>query len=159
MTEKRGTYHVFLSCEEDVFVDSDKIELFLNNLVSSEGKTIRCIKRHKNIKLSRKDLNDLKDSSIYVVDTHKDLDNISYWELGYAMGKGLEIIGFYDGKNEIKIHKDVKELIGTDETTDDINRFVDNINRALAKLEPKEYPLREDWNGQYPSSKKVGGIT
>lgn len=158
MTEKKRTYHVFLSSEEDIHINNEKIELFLNNLVP-QGCTIRCIKKHKNIKLSHKDLHDLKDSSIYVVDAHRGLDNISYWELGYAMGKGLEVIGYYDGKSEIKISRDVKELIGIDETIDDIKRFVDTINRTLADLKPKEYPFSEDWDKQYVPSKKEGGAT
>jgi hypothetical protein len=38
--------------------------------------------------------------------------------------------------------------------SDDIDRFVKKINRALEKLKPKEYPLEEDWNKQQKISEK-----
>ena len=155
MTEKKGTFHVFLSCDDDILIKNEKIELFLNKLVPPDI-AIKCIKKHTKIKLSKKDLDDLKESSIYVVDTHKGLDNITSWELGYAMGKGLEVIGYYDGTTGIKIPSDVGEIIGLDET-DDLNRFVENINRALADLTPKEYVFNEDWDMQYKMSKKQSG--
>lgn len=159
MNEKKGTFHVFLSCDEDVIVDTETIELFLNKLMP-QGYEIKCIKKHKNIKQSKKELSDLKDSSIYVVDTHKGLDNISFWELGYAMGSGLEVIGYYDGRSEIKVPKEVKELIGTDEATDDVGSFVENIRRIFAteKKKPMEYVM-EQWNTQHGPSKKEGGVT
>ena len=68
MTEKKGTFHVFLSCEDDILINNEKIELFLNKLVPSD-RAIKCIKKHTKIKLSKKDLDELKESSIYVVDT------------------------------------------------------------------------------------------
>jgi nucleoside 2-deoxyribosyltransferase len=156
MTEKKGTFHMFLSCEDDVIVDTQTIELFLNKLMP-QGCTNKCIKKHKNIKQAKKDLSDLKESSIYVVDTHKGLDNVSFWELGYAMGSGLEVIGYYDGRSEIKVPKEVKELIGTDEATDDLESFVENIRRIFAaeKKKPLEYVM-EQWNGQLGPSKRQG---
>ncbi len=147
-----GKFHVFLSCEDEVLVNNESIELFLNK-IAPQGCTIKCIK-HKNIKISKEDLDDLKESSIYVVDTHKQFDNITYWELGYAMGKGIEIIGYYDGKNIKKIPSDVEELITIPH---DITRFLEKLNRALSELKPKEYPLIEDWDKQYKPSKKEAG--
>lgn len=149
-----GKYHIFLSCEGDVLIKDEGIEHFLNK-IAPKGCTIECIK-HKNIKISKEDMDDLKESSIYVIDTHKGFDNLTYWELGYAMGKGLEIIGYYDGKSDIRIPSDVKELISI---PTNIDRFVTKINRALGELKPKEYPLKEDWEKQYVPSKKEGGTT
>jgi nucleoside 2-deoxyribosyltransferase len=90
------TYHVFLSCDDDINIEDKCIEEFLSEKLPKEI-VIESIKKHDNIKLAQEDLNDLEKSCIYVVDTHKDFDNITYWELGYAMGKGIEVIGYYDG--------------------------------------------------------------
>lgn len=96
-------------------------------------------------------MDDLEKSCIYVVDTHKDFDNITYWELGYAMGKGIGIIGYYDGKNKKGIPREVQEVISIPH---DIKRFLEKINRALSDLKPKEYPLTEDWDKLGELSKK-----
>jgi len=150
-------YHVFLSCEDDIHIGSEYIEDFLKKKII-EGPTIdiKCIQKHENLELSKQDLDDLKESSVYVVNTHKDLDYINSWELGYAMGKGLKIIGYYDGKNDIKIPPDVEGLIRP--IPSDVNRFITMINRALENLEPKKYPLEEDWEKQYESSKREAGV-
>jgi nucleoside 2-deoxyribosyltransferase len=93
-----------------------------------------------------------------VVNTHKDLDYITSWELGYAMGKGLKIIGYFDGNNAMEIPKDVERLIRP--IPSDVARFVNIISRALEKLEPKEYPLEEEgWNKQHQSAKKEAEAT
>ena len=144
-------YHVFLSCRDEINIGDECIETFLNKMLP-RGIDITSIKKHDDIKLAKEDLDDLEESCIYVVDTHKDFDNITYWELGYAMGKGIEIIGYYDGKSIKKIPSDVEGLISI---TDDIHRFVKKINRALSELKPKEYPLIEDdWDKQQKLSKK-----
>jgi hypothetical protein len=100
---------------------------------------------------AKEDLDDLEESCIYVVDTHNDFDNITYWALGYVMGKGIAIIGYYDGKTIKKIPSDVEGLISI---SDDIDRFVKKINRALSELKPKEYPMDDDWDKQQKLLKK-----
>lgn len=145
-----GKYHVFLSCENDINIGDDCIEEFLGKKLSKDI-AIESIKKHDNIILAKEDMDDLEKSCIYVVDTHSDFDNITYWELGYVMGKGIAIIGYYDGKNVKKIPSDVEGLISISE---DIDRFVKKINRALEKLKPKEYPLEEDWDKQQKLLKK-----
>ena len=145
-----GKYHVFLSCKDEINIGDECIEEFLNKKLPKDI-DIESIKKHDDIKLAKEDLDDLKESCIYVVDTHKDFDNITYWELGYAMGKGIEIIGYYDGKTIKKIPSDVEEVISIPR---DITRFLDKINRALSELKPKEYPLIEDWDKQQKISKK-----
>jgi len=145
-----GTYHVFLSCEGGINIGDQCIEEFLSEKLHKDI-AIESIKKQYNIILAKEDLDDLEESCIYVVDTHKDFDNITYWELGYAMGKGIEIIGYYDGENRKKIPPKVQEVISIPQ---DIDRFLDKINRALAKLKPKEYPLKEDWNKQIEISKR-----
>ena len=145
-----GKYHVFLSCKDEINIGDECIGEFLNKKLPKEI-DIESIKKHDDIKLAKEDLDDLEESCIYVVDTHKGFDNITYWALGYVMGKGIAIIGYYDGKTIKKIPSDVEGLISI---SNDSDRFVKKINRALEKLKPKEYPLEEDWNKQQKISKK-----
>jgi nucleoside 2-deoxyribosyltransferase len=145
-----GKYHVFLSCKDDINIGNECIEVFLNKKLP-RGIDIESIKKHDNIKLAKEDLDDLEESCIYVVDTHNDFDNITYWALGYVMGKGIAIIGYYDGKTIKKIPSDVEGLISI---SDDIDRFVKKINRALSELKPKEYPMDDDWDKQQKLLKK-----
>ena len=146
-----STYHVFLSCEDGIDIGGDCIEEFLSKNLPKDI-AIESIKKHDDIMLAKEDLDDLEESCIYVVDTHSDFDNITYWELGYAMGKGIEIIGYYDGKTTKNIPADVEGLINIPQ---DIIRFLKKINRALSKRKPEEYPLDEDdWNKLQKVSKK-----
>ncbi|MCZ7384774.1 MAG: hypothetical protein O8C63_08505 [Candidatus Methanoperedens sp.] len=139
-------YHVFLSCEDDILIENKAFQDFLNNLLIQGAEIdIKCIKKHKDLEISRQDLEDLKDSSIYVVNTHKELDYISSWELGYAMGKGIKIIGYFDGKNAVKIQPDIGSIIRP--IPPNVSRFVDILNRHLEKLKAKE-PVLEDWENQ-----------
>ena len=137
-----GKYHVFQSCKDDINIEDECIEEFLKKKLP-RGIDISSIKKHDDIKLAKEDMDELKESCIYVVDTHKDFDNITYWELGYVMGMGIAIIGYYDGKNIKKIPSDVEELISIPR---DLSRFLEKINRALSKVKPKEYPLEENWD-------------
>jgi nucleoside 2-deoxyribosyltransferase len=114
---------------------------------------IESIKKHDNIKSAKEDLDELEKSCIYVVNTHKNFDNITYWALGYVMGKKIAIIGYDDGKNIKKIPSDVEGLISISKG---IDRFMTKINRALSELKPKEYPMDvEDveWDKQQGLSK------
>ena len=150
-----GKYHVFLSCKDEIKIGDECIEEFLNKKLPKEI-DIESIKKHDDIKLAKEDLDDLEESCIYVVDTHKGFDNITYWALGYVMGKGIAIIGYYDGKTIKEIPSEVEGFISI---SDDIDRFVKKINRALEKLKPKEYPLEEDWDKLQKISKKEPGAT
>lgn len=152
-----GKYHVFLSCKEDILIDDKPIQDFLNILlIEGRDVDIECIKKHKNLELFKEDLEDFKDSSIYIVNTHKDLDYITSWELGYAMGKGIKIIGFFDGKNAIKIPSDVKGLIHP--VPLDVSRFVEIVTRSLEKFEVKK-SLFADWETQKQTVKKEARTT
>ncbi len=146
-------YYIFLSCEDDVLIDNKKIELFLNEKLKADY-TIECIRKHKNIKKSKEEIDKRKGSSIYVVYLHKDLDKITSWELGYAMGSGLKVIGFWDGKNKTEVSQDVKELISI---PDDIESFREDIVLALSDVIAKELPKKDDWDSQYPMSQMAVG--
>lgn len=146
-------YHVFLSCKDDIHIGNEYIEDFLNKiLIKGRGIDIKCIKKHEDLILSKKDFEDFEESSVYIVNTHEDLDYITSWELGYAMGKELTIIGYYDGKNSMKIPDDVEMLINP--IPSDVDRFIEMINRALGKLKTTENPFKEDWNIQHEPSKR-----
>ena len=153
-----GIYHIFLSCEDDILIKSEALEKFLKTLLD-DGRTIdiKCIKKHKNLELSREEFDDLIGSSIYVVNTHEDLDYITSWELGYAMGKGLTIIGFFDGNSAMKIPQDVEGLIRP--IPPNVDLFVNKINRALVDLKPKEFILKDDYNKLRQSAKKEAEAT
>ena len=73
------------------------------------------------------------------------------------MGKGLKIIGYFDGKNDKKIPSDIEGLIRPIPTN--VRRFVQKTNRLLKELEPAEYPLEKDWEDQRkPAEKEMGVI-
>ena len=153
-----GKYHIFLSCEDDILIDAESLDEFLKKqLVDGCSDDIECIKKHDSLELSKDAIDDLKDSSIYVVNTHEDLDHITSWELGYAMGKGLKIIGYFDGKNEKKISSDVEGLIRP--IPDGVELFVQKTNRLLNELKPAEYPLENDWEKQRKPAEKEMGAT
>lgn len=131
------------------------IEKLLNKYVSGNI-AINCIKKHKNMELTRARLDKLKESSIYVVDTHTNFDNKTYWQLGYVMGKGIAIIGHYDGRSTKKIPSDVEKLI-SNQIPSDIELFLETITLEISNLKPKEVIFKEalykvifkkDWDKQ-----------
>jgi len=128
------------------------IEKLLNKYVSGNI-AINCIKKHKDMKLTRVRLDKLKESSIYVVDTHTNFDNKTYWQLGYVMGKGIAIIGHYDGRSTKKIPSDVEELI-SNQIPSDIELFLETITLEISNLKPKEDIFKEDWDKLQKQSKK-----
>lgn len=70
-----GTYHVFISCEDDVCIGSECLDNYLNKLlIKGRASDVKCIKKHENIVLSKDDFDELKESSIYVLNTHKEID-------------------------------------------------------------------------------------
>ncbi len=148
-------YYIFLSCDDEVLINDKNIELFLNENMKSDC-TVECIRKHKNIRKSKEEIDKRKGSCIYIVHMHKGLDNITSWELGYAMGSGLKVIGFWDGKSEIKIPSEVKELI---DTPDDIESFRRDIYFALSKVTAIELPTKDDWLSQHQIAQKGAGDT
>jgi hypothetical protein len=139
------TYYIFLSCSE-ILVENTHIHKYLKDRILKKDISIRCISKHDNLVSSRSYIEKRVGSSIYVVNTNEEPDYVNYWELGYAMGKGLAIIGYSEGENEIKISEDMKNLIIP--IPKDINQFLEEINLALDDLTPKEEVIKEDWNRQ-----------
>lgn len=147
-----GKYYIFLSCEK-ISVENTHIQDYLNGKIpKSKDVFIKCIPKHDDLEYSRDEIDECVGSSIYVVNTNEKPDYVNSWELGYAMGKGLKIIGYPDGEKEIKIPEDMKNLIKP--IPKDINQFMEKINRALDNLTPKEEIIKEDWNRQPIPAKK-----
>ena len=117
-------YHLFLSCE-DIQINDQRIEDLINKIIEQDpqvgnnGKKIveRMCRHSEDIKQLKGYLHGREQSTVYVIDAHKELDNINYWEIGYAMGKGIEIIGYSDGESEKKIPEDLENLINIPEDT------------------------------------------
>jgi hypothetical protein len=146
-----GTYYIFLSCNK-LSVEDINIEDYLNDRKKQDNIFIRCISKHDDLESSKNDIDELADSSIYLVNTNEEPDYVTSWELGYAMGKGLKIIGYAEGENEMKIPEDMENLIRP--IHKDINKFIQKINRAFYNLTPKNEIIEEEWNRQTLSAKK-----
>ena len=144
-TVQRNEYKIFLSCEDDIKVGDDRIEKKLKDLLlRTENREIyiKCVKKRENIKLAMQDLEDVNENCVYVIDTHRDLDNTAYWQLGYAMGKKIKIIGYYDGKTEKKIREDVNTLTNQSHS-DNSKHFLELISHHITKTIGVVF---EDWD-------------
>lgn len=156
-------YHLFLSCE-NISVKNEKIEKFLNKIIeqdpqaSSGNIKIKCMCRHDdNINVLKNNLDHLEKSTIYIVNTHEELDSINYWEIGYAMGKGIDIVGYTDGESKKNIPGNIENLIYIPEN---IEMFIDKIEDIIDNLKPKQEIFARDWIEQSkPAEKEIeGGI-
>ncbi len=150
---QRNEYKIFLSCEEDIKIGEDRIEELLKDwLLKIENREIyiKCVKKRENIKSAMQDLEDVNENCVYVVDTHRNLDNIAYWQLGYVMGRKIKIIGYYDGENKKKIPEDVNTLTNQSHS-DNSKHFLELISHHITKTIGVVF---EDWDKQQKVSKK-----
>jgi nucleoside 2-deoxyribosyltransferase len=150
---QRNEYKIFLSCEDDIKVEDDRIEKKLKDfLLKTENREIyiKCVKKRENIKLAMQDLEDVNENCVYVINTHRDLDNTAYWQLGYAMGRKIKIIGYYDGENKKKIRGDVNTLTNHSHSDNSIH-FLELISHHITKTIGVVF---EDWDKLYDGSKK-----
>jgi nucleoside 2-deoxyribosyltransferase len=134
-TVQRNEYKIFLSCEDDIKIRDEHIEKLLKDHIRREKNVdidIKCIKRHENVKSAMQGLRNVKENCVYVINTHRDLDNTAYWQLGYAMGREIEIIGYYDGENEKKIPEDVNTLTNQSHSDNSIH-FLELISDHISK--------------------------
>ena len=144
---QRNEYKIFLSCVDDIKVEDKCIEKKLKEFILKAEKRvidIKCVKKHENIKLAMQDLEDVNENCVYVIDTHRNLDNIAYWQLGYVMGRKIKIIGYYDGENKKKIPEDVNTLTNQSHS-DNSTHFLELISHHITKTIGV---LFEDWNKQ-----------
>ena len=152
-TVQRNEYKIFLSCEDDIKVGDDRIEKKLKDLLlRTENREIyiKCVKKRENIKLAMQDLEDVNENCVYVIDTHRNLDNIAYWQLGYVMGRKIKFIGYYDGENKKTIPEDVNTLTSQSHSDNSIH-FLELISHHITKTIGV---LFEDWDKQQKMSEK-----
>ena len=149
---QRNEYKIFLSCEDDIKIGDKHIKELLKEHIRGKKNAdidIKCIKRHENVKLAMQDLKYVKGNCVYVINTHRDLDNTAYWQLGYAMGREIEIIGYYDGKNEKNIREDVNTL--TNQThSDNSKHFLKLISYHISHTTGVPF---DDWKNLYRDTK------
>ena len=107
------------------------------------------VKKRENIKSAMQDLEDVNENCVYVVDTHRNLDNIAYWQLGYVMGRGIMMIGYYDGENGKNILEDVDQLTMASQS-DDSMHFLELISCHITDIIGV---LFSDWDKLYDVSK------
>jgi len=151
-------YHLFLSCE-DILINDQKIEELINKIIEQDpqagksGKKIveRMCRHSTDIKQLKGYLHGRDKSTVYVINTHKELDSINYWEIGYAMGKEIEIIGYSDGESEKKIPENIENLLNVPENN---KMFVEKIGDIIANLKPKQDIFAEDWTDQLKPAEK-----
>ena len=149
---QRKEYKIFLSCEDDIKIGDKQIKKLLEDHIRGKMKEdidIKCIKRHENVKSAMQGLKNVKENCVYVIDTHRDLDNIAYWQLGYVMGRNIEIIGYYDGKNEKKIREDVNTLTNPYHS-DNSKHFLELLSDHISFRIGVHFG---DWNNLYGESK------
>ena len=149
---QRNEYKIFLSCEDDIKIGDKHIKKLLEDHIRGKKNVdidIKCIKRQENVKLAMQDLKNVKENCVYVINTHRDLDNTAYWQLGYAMGRKIEIIGYYDGKNEKNIREDVNTLTNQSHSANS-KHFLKLISDHISNTTGVHFG---DWNNLYGESK------
>lgn len=138
-------YNLILSSDEGILIENDSIENFLTKkLVNGSNLSFNCIPECNSLERSKEEMDELESSIIYVVNTNENMNSIAYWQLGYAMGKGVQVIGYCAENCSIQIESDVEEIIAIPK---DINRFLKKINRFVSNLKPEVVAI-ESWDTQ-----------
>lgn len=152
IVQRKEYYKIFLSCGDDIKIGDNHIETLLKLHIREKKRVdvdIKCIKRPENIKSARQDLKYEKKNCVYVINTHRDLDNTAYWQLGFAMGRDIEIIGYYDGKNEKKIREDVNTLTNRNHS----DNSKDFLKMISAHIRYRTGASFDDWINLYGEAK------
>ncbi len=168
--ENRRKYYVFFSCEH-VNDCKNAVQDCEENSQLSNGSKSSC-RYHAEIK-SRlpewidiefkggndfssvfeafQEMNILDKSWLFVINSHKKVnEKIAYFLLGYALGKGIKILEFYDGHNQVVLPEDVK--IFPFIKTRDLDDFVKKIGKLLANTEPaREYDNKNFYDRPFGS--------
>ena len=151
---QQRVYQIVLSCEKDLIINNKPIEKLINDNLKGEGMEnldIEHTKRQKDVILAMHDLrylNHVKKNNVYVIDTHSDFNDIAYFQLGYAMGAEMEIIGYYDGQHGKKIHGDVSELTRPQHSA---NRkdFYEMIKKHIFNTMGVQLSTPKEWDNTY----------
>jgi nucleoside 2-deoxyribosyltransferase len=140
--------HIILSCnKEDITVENECLEDFLNTYASDLDIKIKCIGKHNNVSASKIHLDELKENSIYLANINTKLDHVNFWEIGYAMGRELPIIGFSSAENgSLLLNNDIDQIVSP--VVRNIDQLIDTINLKMSNLKPKVFPIRDDWEEQ-----------
>lgn len=131
---KTKEIYILHSSNDDIIIHGENIENVLNKMVYQEStKILRFIfiKKFEDIKRAQYFLDRYHYISIFLVNINQTLDNIGYWELGYAKNLNMRIIGYKDSKNETKIPDDV---INTLLIVSDYDELLRQINIAVESL-------------------------
>ena len=165
-------YYIFLSCEHDEacnFIENSEIDQNTSkdyerenytacqleyicsnkNLIKKmlPGIEIEFINRHNSIKTAYQSMKPLYEHCIFIINYHRDANQITYFQLGYAKGKGIEVLGLCDGTTTNVLPQDIKAFIYKNSTSN-LNKFVEQLKIHLMKnTKPMIiYDDPEGWN-------------
>lgn len=151
--------YVFQSCNDDITditeienLENKNLEQCLCKKYGSADVDFKCIKKQDNIQLAMDRLDAYAEYATYVIDTHKDFDDSTYWEIGYAMGKGLVVTGYYDDKSTKNISQEVEKLISPRISNN--ADFLEMVHNALKRKKSEEDPSKEDVNKLFAVTKR-----
>jgi hypothetical protein len=113
----KSLYYIFLSCEHDATCKFSKTISEIPQRIPRDYKEvctichleticankdqlkhiipnteIEFINRHNTIIAAYQDMEKLYEHCVFIVNYHRDANNINYFQLGYAKGKGIEIL-------------------------------------------------------------------
>ena len=144
---QQRVYKIFLSCKKDLIINNEPIEKLIDANLKGEGRNleIECIKRQEDVNSAIHDMECVKENGVYVIDMHTDLNHIAYIQLGYAKGKNMEIIDYYDGQHEKKIRDDVSLLIEHEHSADS-KRFFKRISDHIAYKMGVQLSTPKEWD-------------
>lgn len=144
--------YIFLSCEHTDACDICKPfnETFccykkrIEAQLQQQNKEVTFINSQEipDLKNAKGMMENLNGNCLLVVNSHKPVSPITYFQLGYAVAKGINIIGLNDGKNEMVLPENIKDFISI---TKDMNNFMKFVGINLMQL--KGIELYENWKG------------
>lgn len=152
-----GTYHVVVSCD-NFLVNKTHLEKYLNKIVQQNGANtqIKCIQVDDNLRNFISRFNHLETSSICAINVNEKLDDVNYWWLGYAMGKGLEVLAYSEDMDEINVCHNFQDIMNIYE---DVGEFIGAIGDVFSNLTPKNDIYIDDWETQHkPAEIERGGV-
>ncbi len=76
------------------------------------------------LKIAKEIMDSLNGDCLLVVNSHKPVNALIYFQIGYALAKGIDIIGLNDGKNEIVLPENIKNLIPITKDMDNFMQYI-----------------------------------
>jgi len=181
----KGKYIIFLSCEHIDTCDFFKESLKKSNdisQISKENKITSCefeficehkdrmknifpnmeveiINRHDSINKAHQFMEPLHKNCIYIINYHQEPNHITYFQLGYAKGKGIEILGLCDVNTVNCLPEDIKLFI-YNHSSNNVDEFFELLKiRLMTKVDPIPIDDPNSWGNakQYVDGMR-GGI-